>query len=211
MAHLGWCATETPLSVAHPPPCATESCVSVAHLPRCATEFGQIRLRSIIEGGPRQYSVAHLGWCATETLLFVAHPAWCAIEICLSVAHGQKLRHRKAENSVAHLTPCATEIFLWRTVKRCATECEPPYNPFPSSVSPRVFNEGDLVLRLVQRSKGRHKLSAPWEGPFIVSKALHNDSYYLIDAQDARKDGLDRRGQETKRPWNVALLRPFYS
>ena len=78
-------------------------------------------------------------------------------------------------------------------------------------VSPRVFNEGDLVLRLVQRSKGRHKLSAPWEGPFIVSKALHNDSYYLIDAQDARKDGLDRPGQETKRPWNVALLRPFYS
>ena len=78
-------------------------------------------------------------------------------------------------------------------------------------VSPRVFHEGDLVLRLVQRSKGRYKLSAPWEGPFIVSKALHNDSYYLIDAQDARKDGLDRPGQETKHPWNVALLRPFYS
>ena len=73
-------------------------------------------------------------------------------------------------------------------------------------VSPRVFNVGDLVLRLVQHSKGRHKLSALWEGPFIMSKALHNDSYYLIDAQDARKDGLDRLGQETKRPWNVALL-----
>ena len=28
-------------------------------------------------------------------------------------------------------------------------------------VSPRVFHEGDLVLRLVQRSKGRHKLSPP--------------------------------------------------
>ena len=67
-------------------------------------------------------------------------------------------------------------------------------------VSPRVFHEGDLVLRLVQRSKGRHKLSPPWEGPFIVSKAMHNDSYYLVDAQDARKDGLDRPGQETKHP-----------
>ena len=78
-------------------------------------------------------------------------------------------------------------------------------------VSPRVFHEGDLVLRLVQRSKGRQKLSPPWEGPFIVSKAMHNDSYYLVDAYDARKDGLDRPGQETKRPWNVALLRPFYS
>ena len=78
-------------------------------------------------------------------------------------------------------------------------------------ISPRVFHEGDLVLRLVQRSKGRHKLSPPWEGPFIVSRAMHNDSYYLIDAQEPRKDGLDRPGQETKRPWNVALLRPFYS
>jgi ribonuclease HI len=42
-------------------------------------------------------------------------------------------------------------------------------------ISPRVFREGDLVLRLVQRKAGRHKLSPPWEGPFIVSKALHND------------------------------------
>jgi hypothetical protein len=78
-------------------------------------------------------------------------------------------------------------------------------------ISPRVFHEGDLVLRLVQRSKGRHKLSPPWEGPFIVSKAMHNDSYYLVDAQESREDGLDKPGQETKRPWNVALLRPFYS
>ena len=73
-------------------------------------------------------------------------------------------------------------------------------------ISPRVFHEGDLVLRLVQRSKGRHKLSPPWEGPFIASKALHNDSYYLIDAQAPRKNVMDKSGEETKRPWNVALL-----
>ncbi len=78
-------------------------------------------------------------------------------------------------------------------------------------ISPRVFREGDLVLRLVQRKAGRHKLSPPWEGPFIVSKALHNDSYYLIDAQAPRKNVMDKSGEETKRPWNVALLRPFYS
>ena len=77
-------------------------------------------------------------------------------------------------------------------------------------VKPRKFNEGDLVLRLVQRSKGRHKLSPPWEGPYIVSRALHNDSYYLIDAQEPRGDGLDRPDAELQRPWNVALLRPFY-
>lgn len=78
-------------------------------------------------------------------------------------------------------------------------------------VSPRVFREGDLVLRLVQRTAGMHKLLPPWEGPFIVSKALHNYSYYLIDAQDPKVNRMDRSGEETKRPWNVALLRLFYT
>ena len=49
-------------------------------------------------------------------------------------------------------------------------------------VRPRSFQEGDLVLRLIQRTAGQHKLSAPWEGPFIISKVLGNDSYYLINA-----------------------------
>lgn len=78
-------------------------------------------------------------------------------------------------------------------------------------VNLRVFREEDLVLRLVQRTAGMHKLSPPWEGPFIVSKALHNDSYYLIDAQDPNANMMDKSGEETKRPWNVALLRPFYT
>ena len=43
-------------------------------------------------------------------------------------------------------------------------------------VKPRTFREGDLALRLVQRTAGMHKLSPPWEGPFIVSKALKNRS-----------------------------------
>ena len=71
--------------------------------------------------------------------------------------------------------------------------------------------EGDLVLRLVQRTAGMHKLSPPWEGPFIVSKALKNDAYYLVDAQEPDQYGVDRAGDESKRPWNVSLLRPFYS
>jgi hypothetical protein len=78
-------------------------------------------------------------------------------------------------------------------------------------VNPRVFWEGDLVLLLVQRTAGMHKPSPPLEGPFIVSKALHNDAYYLIDVQDPRKNVNDRSGEETKRPWNAALLHPFFS
>ena len=78
-------------------------------------------------------------------------------------------------------------------------------------VNPRVFREGDLVLRLVQRTANMHKLLPPWEGPFSVSKALHNDAYYLVDARTAERNRMDRSGEESKRPWNVALLRPFYT
>jgi hypothetical protein len=73
-------------------------------------------------------------------------------------------------------------------------------------VNPRRFQERDLVLRLRQGTEGRHKLTPPWEGPFIVSKALHNDAYYLIDVQAPKKNRVDRSGEETKRPWNIALL-----
>src|SRR3954462_8235180 len=78
-------------------------------------------------------------------------------------------------------------------------------------VNPRTFRKGDLVLRLVQRKEGMHKLTPPWEGPFIVSKALQNDAYYLINAKEPSKNKKDRSGEESKRPWNVALLRPFYT
>jgi hypothetical protein len=73
-----------------------------------------------------------------------------------------------------------------------------------------VFREGDLVLRLVQSTKGMHKLSPPWEGPFIVSRVLGNGAYYLIDAQEPRKNKADNSDKETERPWNVSLLRPFF-
>ena len=78
-------------------------------------------------------------------------------------------------------------------------------------VMPRSFQEGDLVLRLIQRTAGQHKLSTPWEGPFIISKVLGNDSYYLIDAQKPRARKRADFGKETVRPWNANLLRRFYS
>ena len=78
-------------------------------------------------------------------------------------------------------------------------------------VRPRSFQEGDLVLRLTQRTAGQHKLSLPWEGPFIISKVLGNDSYYLIDTQKPRAHKRDDSGKETERPWNANLLRRFYS
>ena len=78
-------------------------------------------------------------------------------------------------------------------------------------IRPVSFREGDLVLRLVQRTEGRHKLTPPWEGPFIISRALSNNSYYLVDAQEPWKNVKDTADQETERPWNACLLQPFYS
>jgi transposase InsO family protein len=77
-------------------------------------------------------------------------------------------------------------------------------------IRPLAFREGDLVLRRIQKSAGQHKLSSPWEGPFVVSKALKNNAYYLIDLRKPTRY-VDTSGQETERPWNAEQLCPFYS
>jgi transposase InsO family protein len=75
-------------------------------------------------------------------------------------------------------------------------------------VRSRTFQEGDLVLRLIQKKQGMHKLSPPWEGPFVISKVLGKDSYYLVDV---RGNEDDSEPADVERPWNVNLLRRFYS
>src|ERR1041385_2910753 len=72
----------------------------------------------------------------------------------------------------------------------------------------RTFQEGDLVLRLIQKKDGMHKLYSPWEGPFVVSKNLCNGSYYLVDI---RVKADTRTCMETPRPWNIAQLCPYYN
>ena len=42
-----------------------------------------------------------------------------------------------------------------------------------------AFDIGNLVLRLIQSNKGRHKLSPPWEGPYVVAEALRPGAYKL--------------------------------
>ena len=71
-------------------------------------------------------------------------------------------------------------------------------------VRTRTFQVGDLVLRLIQDQTDMHK-----EGPFVVSKNLHNGSYYLIDVRE-RKDSR-KSEEETNRPWNIAHLQPYYT
>ena len=39
-------------------------------------------------------------------------------------------------------------------------------------VKTKTFQEGDLVLRLIQDQTDMHKLSSHWEGPFVVRKKI---------------------------------------
>jgi hypothetical protein len=52
-------------------------------------------------------------------------------------------------------------------------------------VRKRSFKEEDLVLHLKQQKS--YKLSSPWEGPFVIRKALLNGSYYLVDIHELDK------------------------
>jgi ribonuclease HI/transposase InsO family protein len=67
-------------------------------------------------------------------------------------------------------------------------------------VQPRGFQVGDLVLRLRQDARGRHKLTPPWEGPFIIAKILKPGTYKLANNQ----------GEVYSNAWNIQQLRRFY-
>jgi hypothetical protein len=67
-------------------------------------------------------------------------------------------------------------------------------------VRPRDFQVGDLVLRLRQDARGRHKLTPPWEGPFIITKILKPGTYKLANDQ----------GEVYSNAWNIEQLRRFY-
>jgi hypothetical protein len=67
-------------------------------------------------------------------------------------------------------------------------------------VRPRDFQVGDLVLRLRQDARGRHKLTPPWKGPFIIAKILKLGTYKLANDQ----------GEVYCNAWNIEQLRRFY-
>jgi transposase InsO family protein len=50
-------------------------------------------------------------------------------------------------------------------------------------VRPRYLQVGDLVLRLRQDARERHKLTPPWERPFIIAKILKPRTYKLANNQ----------------------------
>jgi hypothetical protein len=67
-------------------------------------------------------------------------------------------------------------------------------------VRSRDLQVGDLVLRLRQYARGRHKLTPPWEGPFVIAKILKLGTYKLANSQ----------GEVYNNAWNIRQLRRFY-
>ena len=55
-------------------------------------------------------------------------------------------------------------------------------------------------MRLRQSSKGRHKLTLPWEGPYIVAQVLKPETYKLAN----------EKGEILTNAWNIEQLRRFY-
>ena len=64
----------------------------------------------------------------------------------------------------------------------------------------RDFNVRDLVLRLVQSNKNRHKPSLPWEGPYVVAEVLRPSTYKLKTID----------GKVFINAWNIEQLCCFY-
>jgi transposase InsO family protein len=67
-------------------------------------------------------------------------------------------------------------------------------------VRSRDLQVGDLVIRLRQDARGRHKLTPPWEGSFVIAKVLKPGMYKLANSQ----------GEVYSNAWNIQQLRRFY-
>ena len=64
----------------------------------------------------------------------------------------------------------------------------------------RALNIGDLVLRLIQSNKNRHKLSPPWEGLYVIAEVLQRGTYKLKTIDD----------EVLVNAWNIEQLCRFY-
>ena len=68
------------------------------------------------------------------------------------------------------------------------------------NVKGRSFAIGDLVLRRKQKTEGMHKLSSPWERPYVVKEVTRPGSYRLSDLE----------GIDVPNSWHIEHLIRFY-
>ena len=68
------------------------------------------------------------------------------------------------------------------------------------NIKGRSFAVGDLVLCRKQKTKGMHKLSSPWEGPYMIKEVTRPGPYWLCDME----------GIDIPNPWHIEQLIRFY-
>ena len=56
------------------------------------------------------------------------------------------------------------------------------------------------MLRRVMTTKGKHKLSPPWEGPYSIAEVIRPGTYELKDSD----------GNILTNSWNIEQLRRFF-
>ena len=100
-------------------------------------------------------------------------------------------RRTDIDSAEEHRLTASIQHARYEQQLRCYLDC---------NVHERDFNVGDLVLRRIQSTTGAHKLSSPWEGPFIISGIVVPGTYHL-----QRQDGTD-----VGNPWNIEHLRRYY-
>lgn len=69
------------------------------------------------------------------------------------------------------------------------------------NVRSRAFIVGDMVLRKIQTTRDRHKLSSLWEELFIISKVTRPGAYRLKHED----------GSIMENSWNIEHLRCYYT
>jgi transposase InsO family protein len=92
-----------------------------------------------------------------------------------------RVRAYTEENNQAALKDAIDQLYEARDVVllRCAKYQQALRRYHKHNVRPRKFYVGDLVLRRVQGSKDKNKLSPPWEGSFIIHEVLRSETYKI--------------------------------
>jgi ribosomal protein L21E len=73
-------------------------------------------------------------------------------------------------------------------------------NPKFRAVTPKEFEEGDLVLIRIDRTKSKDKLEPKWKGSFIVKNKTSPNAYMLANQTCG----------DLEHSWNIENLRKLY-
>jgi hypothetical protein len=129
--------------------------------------------------------------------------AWRAKSFVL-LGDGKKLYHRSPSGILQRCISIAEGQELLQEIHSGACG----HHAAPRALVGNAFRQGfywptavgDLVLRLRQDARGRHKLTPPWEGPFVIAKVLKPGTYKLANSQS----------EVYSNAWNTRQLRRFY-